>query len=41
VGLAVYVVAIPIAVGLSHFFTTRILNPGAGKNTGDSPLTQE
>ncbi len=41
VGLAVYVVAIPIAVGLSHFFTTRILNTGAGKNTGDSPLPQE
>ncbi len=44
VGLGAYVVAIPIAVGLSHFFTTRILNPGAHKNigdTGDSPLTQE
>ncbi len=41
VALAVYVVAIPVAVGLSHFFTTRILNPGAGKNTGDSPLPQE
>ena len=44
VGLAVYVVAIPIAVGLSHFFTTRILNPGAHKNigdAGDSPLHQE
>jgi glycerol-3-phosphate acyltransferase PlsY len=31
VDLAVYAVAIPIAVGLSHFFTTRILNPGAGE----------
>ena len=44
VGLGAYVVAIPIAVGLSHFFTTRILNPGAHKNIGDtrdSPLTQE
>jgi len=44
VGLAVYVVAIPIAVGLSHFFTTRILNPGAHKNVGDagdSPIAQE
>ena len=44
VSLAVYVVAIPIAVGLSHFFTTRILNPGAHKNmgdAGDSPLPQE
>jgi glycerol-3-phosphate acyltransferase PlsY len=44
VGLGAYVVAIPIAVGLSHFFTTRILNPGAHKNigdTGDSPLTLE
>jgi glycerol-3-phosphate acyltransferase PlsY len=39
--LAVYAVAIPIAVGLSHFFTTRILNPGAAKNmgsAGDAPL---
>ena len=32
VALAVYAVAIPLAVGLSHFFTTRILNPGAHKN---------
>jgi glycerol-3-phosphate acyltransferase PlsY len=31
VDLAVYAVAIPISVGLSHFFTTRILNPGAGE----------
>ncbi len=30
--LAVYSVAIPIGVGISHFFTTRILNPGAGQN---------
>ena len=41
VALAIYVVAIPIAVGLSHFFTTRILtrilNPGAAKNIGESP----
>ena len=44
VALAIYAVAIPIAVGLSHFFTTRILNPGAHKNMGDageSPLPQE
>ena len=42
VALAIYVVAIPIAVGLSHFFTTRILNPGAAKNIGESPeLTQK
>lgn len=42
VALAIYVVAIPIAVGLSHFFTTRILNPGAAKNIGGSPeLTQK
>ena len=34
VAMAIYVVAIPIAVGLSHFFTTRILNPGAAKNIG-------
>ena len=31
VALAIYAVAIPVAVGLSHFFTTRILNPGAGE----------
>ena len=31
--LAIYVVAIPIAVGLSHFFTTRILHPGAGSRS--------
>ena len=42
VALAIYVVAIPIAVGLSHFFTTRILNPGAAKNIGESAeLTQK
>ena len=42
VALAIYVVAIAIAVGLSHFFTTRILNPGAAKNICESPeLTQE
>jgi glycerol-3-phosphate acyltransferase PlsY len=31
VALVIYAVAIPVAVGLSHFFTTRILNPGAGE----------
>lgn len=31
--LALYAVAIPIGVGISHFLTTRILNPGAKKNT--------
>jgi glycerol-3-phosphate acyltransferase PlsY len=42
VALAIYVVAIPIAVGLSHFFTTRILNPGAAINICESPeLTQK
>lgn len=42
IAMAIYVVAIPIAVGLSHFFTTRILNPGAAKNIGGSPeLTQK
>ena len=42
VALAIYVVAIAIAVGLSHFFTTRILNPGAAKNICESPeLTQK
>ena len=32
VALVVYAVAIPLAVGLSHLFTTRILSPGAHKN---------
>jgi len=42
VALAIYVVAIPIAVGLSHFFTIRIRNPGTAKNMGESPeLTQK
>ncbi|MBC51201.1 MAG: hypothetical protein CL747_03560, partial [Chloroflexi bacterium] len=31
VALVIYAVAIPVAVGLSHFFTTRILDPGAGE----------
>ena len=31
VALAIYAVAIPVAVGLSHFFTTRILDLGAGE----------
>jgi glycerol-3-phosphate acyltransferase PlsY len=33
VGLAIYAVAMPMAVGLSHFFTTRLLNPGAGSKS--------
>ena len=33
VSLAIYAVAMPMAVGLSHFFTTRILNPGAGSKS--------
>ena len=37
IAMAIYVVAIPIAVGLSHFFTSRILNPGAAENIGESP----
>ena len=42
VALAIYVVAIPIAVGLSHLFTTRIRNPGTAKNIGEIPeLTQK
>ena len=44
VGLAVYVVAIPVSVGLSHFLTTRLFNREAGNNagdSGDSPLPQE
>jgi len=42
VALAIYVVAIPIAVGLSHLFTTRIRNPGTAKNIGESQeLTQK
>jgi len=39
--LSVYAVAVPISIGLSHFFTTQILNPGAGRDTGESPLPQE
>ena len=34
VALVIYAVAIPVAVGLSHFFTTRILNPGVADKTG-------
>ena len=42
VALTIYVVAIPIAVGLSHLFTTRVRNPGTAKNIGESPeLTQK
>ena len=42
VALAIYVVAIPIAVGLSHFFTIRIRNPGTAKNISASlELTQK
>ncbi len=33
VSLAIYAVAMPMAVGLSHFFTTRVLNPGAGSKS--------
>ena len=33
VSLAIYAMAMPIAVGLSHFFTTRILNPEAGSRS--------
>ena len=33
VSLAIYAVAMPVAVGLSHFFTTRVLNPGAGSKS--------
>ena len=42
--LVVYAVALPISIGLSHLFSTRILNLGAArgiKDTGDSPLPQE
>ena len=41
VALAVYAVAIPIGVGLNHLFTTRVLNPRAPANNGESPLPQE
>jgi len=34
VALVIYAVAIPVAVGLSHFFATRILNPGVADKTG-------
>ncbi len=45
--LAVYAVAVPAAIGLSHLFSTRILHPDAARDatetgdTGDSPLPQE
>ena len=51
--LAVYAVAVPVSIGLSHLFSTRILKPGAARDapdskdagetgdTGDSPLHQE
>lgn len=41
VALAIYAVAVPISIGLSHFYSTRILNPGSAKETGNSPLPQE
>ena len=34
VDLAVYAVAIPISIGLIHFYSTRILNPGSAKEIG-------
>ena len=37
--LAVYSVSIPMAVGMSHFLTTRILNPGSDKNVGSEQET--
>lgn len=37
--LAVYSVSIPMAVGMSHFLTTRILNPGSDKNVGSERET--
>lgn len=37
--LAVYSVSIPMAVGMSHFFTTRMLNPGSDKNAGSARET--
>lgn len=33
VSLAIYAVAMPMAVGLSHFFTTRVLNSGTGSKS--------
>ena len=44
--LAVYAVAVPVAIGLSHLLSTRILNPAGARDiedtgdTGDSPLPQ-
>ena len=37
--LAVYSVSIPMAVGMSHFLTTRILNPGSAQNVGSERET--
>ena len=45
--LAVYAVAVPVSIGLSHLFSTWVLNPGAARDakdaedTGESPLPQE
>ena len=35
-GMAIYAVALPISIGLSHFFSTRILNPGANQGFKDA-----
>ncbi|NQW23785.1 MAG: glycerol-3-phosphate acyltransferase [SAR202 cluster bacterium] len=34
IALAIYAVAVPISIGLSHFYSTRILNPDSIKETG-------
>lgn len=45
--LAIFSVAVPISIGLSHLFSTRILNTAVGRNTeeaeeaSDSPPSQE
>lgn len=35
-GMAIYAVALPISIGLSHILSTRILNPGAAQAFNDA-----
>ena len=35
--LAVYALAVPVSIGLSHLFSTRVLNRGAAADMGDAP----
>ena len=35
--LAGYALAVPVSIGLSHLFSTRVLNRGAAQDMGDAP----